>query len=259
MTNGTDFDFTLPGRDEFLNAFVKPPVPLPLIRPRWADVMQVTPLRVQMVGDSSPVEVTPESLVSGLQVGDRVWTALTNRGALIVVGKSGGSEVYTKSEVDALLAPHVIEPWVSLAPYLVSPWVPYVSTPEYQGIWIRRNGTQTEIQGTITRPAGQGDLTGATSYALSTALPAKYRASLDGGVTHHLLLRPITLHGTTTRSTGAQSAGTAHTHNVNMGGFARALMVTAAGILSLYTAVAADIAMSDSAGYLTMSTGWASA
>lgn len=76
-------------KEAFRKALVKPPVPIPPLRGRWAVVTQVAPLRVQMIGDNAEIDATPETLTNDLVVGDRVWTSLTDRGALIVIGRAG--------------------------------------------------------------------------------------------------------------------------------------------------------------------------
>jgi hypothetical protein len=63
----------------------------------WATVTDDSPLRVQLDGESAPLDVTPDTLVSGLAVDDRVWVQLVTSAnparryrRLVVFGRSGG-------------------------------------------------------------------------------------------------------------------------------------------------------------------------
>lgn len=56
---------------------------------RWGTVTGVGPLRVRLDADTDPMAMTPNTLVAGLEVGDRVHVALQNRRATIL-GKGGG-------------------------------------------------------------------------------------------------------------------------------------------------------------------------
>jgi len=63
----------------------------------WATVTQASPLRVQLDGDPGALSLTPDTLVYGLQVNDRVRVELdTNSDAtfkarrVVVIGKAGG-------------------------------------------------------------------------------------------------------------------------------------------------------------------------
>lgn len=42
----------------------------------WATVTQASPLRVKLDGEDDPLDITPDSLVGGLAVGQRVWVQL---------------------------------------------------------------------------------------------------------------------------------------------------------------------------------------
>jgi hypothetical protein len=50
-------------------------------------VTQVSPLRVQLDGDSAPLPNAPDSLVASLTVGNRVRCELTTNRAVIVHGR----------------------------------------------------------------------------------------------------------------------------------------------------------------------------
>jgi microcystin-dependent protein len=55
----------------------------------WATVTAESPLRIRLDGDTDPLPATPESLVSGLSVGQRVWVQLSGH-RVIVHAPSGG-------------------------------------------------------------------------------------------------------------------------------------------------------------------------
>src|SRR5574342_678993 len=42
----------------------------------WATVTAIAPLRVRLDGESTALAITPDALISGLAVGDRVWVQL---------------------------------------------------------------------------------------------------------------------------------------------------------------------------------------
>ena len=63
----------------------------------WATVTDDSPLRVQLDGEIDPLDVTPDTLVAGLLVGDRVWVQLVTNAnptrrhrRLVIIGKAGG-------------------------------------------------------------------------------------------------------------------------------------------------------------------------
>lgn len=57
----------------------------------WATVTAVSPLAIRIDTEVDPLVVPPESLVGGLQIGDRVWVQLYGRQA-IVLGRAGGGD-----------------------------------------------------------------------------------------------------------------------------------------------------------------------
>lgn len=67
---------------------------------RWATVTQASPLRVKIDGDSSALGFTPDTLVAGLAVSDRVWVQVYKR-RLVVLGKSGGVATVPTGSVTA--------------------------------------------------------------------------------------------------------------------------------------------------------------
>ena len=61
----------------------------------WATVTDDSPLRVQLDGEAAPLDITPDTLVSGLAVNDRVWVQLVSNAdparrhrRLVVIGKA---------------------------------------------------------------------------------------------------------------------------------------------------------------------------
>lgn len=80
---------------------------LPLLVPKatpdpdaacWATVMQASPLRIKIDGESAALPFTPVTLVSGLLVNDRVWIALATNAdpsvksrRVVILGRAGGS------------------------------------------------------------------------------------------------------------------------------------------------------------------------
>lgn len=66
----------------------------------WATVTDDSPLRVQLDGESAPLDITPDTLISGLSAGDRVWVQLVTNAhptrryrRLVVHGLGGGPEI----------------------------------------------------------------------------------------------------------------------------------------------------------------------
>ena len=62
---------------------------------KWATVTDDSPLRIQLDGESSALAVTPDTLVAGLTVADRVWVQLVTNAnparrhrRLVILGKS---------------------------------------------------------------------------------------------------------------------------------------------------------------------------
>ena len=63
----------------------------------WATVTQASPLRIKLDGETTALPFTPDTLVSGLILNDRVWVALTTNGdptvksrRVVVIGRSNG-------------------------------------------------------------------------------------------------------------------------------------------------------------------------
>jgi hypothetical protein len=54
---------------------------------KWGTVTQASPLRVLLDGETAALSITPESLVAGLLVGDRVWCQI-NRRQLVILGRA---------------------------------------------------------------------------------------------------------------------------------------------------------------------------
>lgn len=57
--------------------------------PGWATVTSAAPLRVRKDHEAEPLGVTPQTLVGGLQVGDRVMLAEWH-GQPLILGRAGG-------------------------------------------------------------------------------------------------------------------------------------------------------------------------
>lgn len=55
----------------------------------WATVTGVAPLRICRDGDADMLPITPDTLVSGLVVGDRVWCQRSGR-AVVILGRNNG-------------------------------------------------------------------------------------------------------------------------------------------------------------------------
>ena len=55
----------------------------------WAEVTQTAPLRIRIDGQTAELPITPDTLVAGLAVNDRVLTLTLGR-RLIVLGRAGG-------------------------------------------------------------------------------------------------------------------------------------------------------------------------
>lgn len=77
----------------------------------WATVTDDSPLRVQLDGESAPLDFTPDALVSGLAVDDRVWVQLVanpdpqrRHRRAIVTGKAAGQIIVAGSVTNAQLA-----------------------------------------------------------------------------------------------------------------------------------------------------------
>lgn len=77
----------------------------------WATVTDDSPLRVQLDGEAAPLDLTPDSLVSGLAVDDRVWVQLVANAdpgrrhrRVVIVGKSSGQIIVAGSVTNAQLA-----------------------------------------------------------------------------------------------------------------------------------------------------------
>ncbi|HEU0165867.1 MAG TPA: hypothetical protein VFQ54_12550 [Thermomicrobiales bacterium] len=56
---------------------------------KWAKVTAISPLRIQLDGETDPLTFTPRSLVAGLAVDDRVLTELVDK-RRVIVGRLGG-------------------------------------------------------------------------------------------------------------------------------------------------------------------------
>ena len=57
---------------------------------RWMVVTSTDPLRIRFDEEENPLELTPDTLVSGLSVGNRVLVKVAPKQLPIIIGKSGG-------------------------------------------------------------------------------------------------------------------------------------------------------------------------
>lgn len=83
------------GRDLLAAGATTPPPDVNLWS--WAVVTDDSPLRIRLDADDDPLDITPDTLKSGLAVGNRVWVQLiTNDNPsrryrrIIIHGKAGG-------------------------------------------------------------------------------------------------------------------------------------------------------------------------
>lgn len=67
----------------------EPPVPPEPNAFQWATVTATGPLRVMIDGQAAELPFTPDTLVGGLAVDDRVWTQTYGR-RLIILGRAAG-------------------------------------------------------------------------------------------------------------------------------------------------------------------------
>lgn len=63
----------------------------------WATVTDDSPLRVQLDSDDAALNITPDTLVAGLAINDRVWVQLVTNAnparrhrRLVIIGRAGG-------------------------------------------------------------------------------------------------------------------------------------------------------------------------
>ena len=90
----------------------------------WATVTDDSPLRVQLDGEAAPLDVTPDTLVSGLAVDDRVWVQLVTNDnptrryhRLVVLGRSGGQAMGGWTEWNPTLTALTVGGGSALAKY----------------------------------------------------------------------------------------------------------------------------------------------
>ena len=75
----------------------------------WATVTDDSPLRIQIDGESDSLDFTPDTLVGGLQVDDRVWVEFATNGnptfrarRALILGTVGGSNHFGGTSGDAV-------------------------------------------------------------------------------------------------------------------------------------------------------------
>ena len=69
---------------------------------RWATVTQISPLRIRLDGDTLELPVTPDTLVSGLSIDQRVWVQFFGR-RLIIIGAAAATLPSSSAWVDVPL------------------------------------------------------------------------------------------------------------------------------------------------------------
>lgn len=84
------------------------PKPQDTIKPRWATVVSVVPLRIRFDGEDNPLNLTPVDLV-GVSLNDRVWCQLY-AGQVLIVGKFGG--VIPAGSVQAFAGVNIPAGWL---------------------------------------------------------------------------------------------------------------------------------------------------
>jgi hypothetical protein len=93
---------------------------------RWATVTATSPLRIRLDGDTDPLPYTPDSLVAGLAVADRVWVQLAagpnpdrRSRRVIIMGRAGGPSTATTDALNARLTA-LDGPWSTWTPTLTN-------------------------------------------------------------------------------------------------------------------------------------------
>lgn len=138
--------------------------------------------------------------------------------------------------------------WYDIGPHLASPFVSYNDGGGYLGMRIRRIGSTVEMQGIINRPAGNGDLTGATQYnLLSSVLPAIYRPPNN-------VVFQTWPHAAVPNTSGPASTGTAHTHTYT--GRGAGVFISPGGNMNLLSGDGNAILATNSAQFWSWTISW---
>jgi len=58
---------------------------------RWGTITGTSPLRVRLDGDTNELPTTPDTLIDGLEVNDRVRCEISGR--VIIIGRAGGTHI----------------------------------------------------------------------------------------------------------------------------------------------------------------------
>lgn len=212
----------------------------------WATVTQASPVRVRLDGDSAAIPETVDSLVRNLVVGDRVWVQVSNR-RIVIQGKANGqanelqSQVTTNttniasntsaitslqsadtgfnSRITTLESKVTDSGWI--APTMTNSWVNYGGN--YTTLAYRKINGVVHLRGLIKD--------GTINAAICT-LPAGYRPS---GQTVFMQTG-----SQINETTGAASAGTAHTHSVPINNGPYRVDVQSTGVVSVASTTAAN-------------------
>ena len=103
---------------------------------RWATVTNVNPLQVRLDGDLDPLLIPPQTVVSGLPVGQRVICVEQNRRVIVIAAGRFGADI----------------PWTEIA--LNTGWVNYTGDP---ALACKINGV-IYLRGRVTRESGSSNL-----------------------------------------------------------------------------------------------------
>lgn len=122
---------------------------------RWGIVTATDPLTVRLDADEDPLDGVPSTLVSGLQVGDRVHVLVQNRRA-VIIGKAKGQPLPEHS---------------TTVPFL-SPFYTYSSAQE-SGVLFERYGNLIQVQG-VAGVSNSSNINSSTpmAYAPDWAIPS---------------------------------------------------------------------------------------
>jgi hypothetical protein len=176
----------------------------------WATVTATAPLAIRLDGDTSALAFAPDSLVTAavLHVGSRVWVQRIGK-RVVVLGTTNG--IGTVAAV----------PWTSVTGFS-NGWINYGSV--FQTAQYRKIGDVVTLRGLI-----KSGTVGSSAFTL----PAGYRP--PARLIHH---------GTTARSstwtTGAASAGTAHNHTFTITDYAVRITVDTDGTVVPYSTIISE-------------------
>lgn len=170
----------------------------------WGTVTAVSPLRIQLDGDTVALPFAPDSLVDPLTlaVGDRVRCELSSR-RVIIVGRSGGPRPMrksfpTKADLDAFVS----QGWSGLEGWVVADNSYYVWL---SGTWKLWGRALTSYVPTVSSGLTLGNGTWSCDYAIAGGV-ATLRWALTLGSTSSVT-GPITTVLPVFRAAGAEILG----------------------------------------------------